>query len=775
MPALVLCGRSFLLAADDFWSFVWVFVPVHIMWAIIDATPTMCKAMPVIHVPQVIVALDAAVCWVTVPIDIGIVICSADGPIMQPRRCERLFKCLLLLRVGLTLLLISLSACIWVPALIHVAQSLMAGQFNLATLALQATSSVSATTWDVTWLWLSLVTRIIIFMNVINTSVLLLLPKDMQGYLIGESAYLSIRLLGGGSKLYGSITKLIMQNVVGDLTINQVTPTDMLYGLILVSTMQKQGEIGSNLDDRDVPLEEETARLLAEGKVTECKLPPSIVRATTLQGLHRPLTPFSPTDAHDQAALHEIMHLAPFASGIYGPLLFGLPARGFEPGTMYPANACCAVCSALPCWQQLRPGSSTGECARRRCCCFSCCFCCCNSTVTEGDWPCGLNEDFLLKSVLSPARQEGSIEPELLWASWKNYGPEKALPMGVLLDHAHQRVVITIRGTADLKDCINDLGIIPTFFDPLGLAQHDSNKQPPFDAERDFFVPEVWLSIAKDAKQLLQDRGVLQKALHPEGPSAKYQLQITGHSLGAAVACLLALLLHAEYPGRVHFLGFEPPGCVLSKRLAKETQKLGWLSSVCAHDWVPRLSIKNAQRVCDRAFDELEACDRSKFQLACLFVSGLLRNAWCFGCLRHCLAAPFLCLAGGPLGPTQSSLHAFFRYKHLGGKLEVARHGTSFPDMCPPGDIAYFRPLASEWRCMCGVVIEKDVEWCAEWADPDDIQQEFVVSERIIDLHVPWVYEHAFGCVHDRFSRAPQAPRPRLFSQSRHGGRRGEL
>jgi len=170
------------------------------------------------------------------------------------------------------------------------------------------------------------------------------------------------------------------------------------------------------------------------------------------------------------------------------------------------------------------------------------------------------------------------------------------------------------------------------------------------------------------------------------------------------------------------------------------------------------------QKICDQALDELEACDRSKLQLTLLFVAGALRQLRCLCCLRHALAAPFQWLGGGPLGQPARC----WRYKNL-SPLNLPRSGALFPEMFPPGDIVYLRPVTSEWNCWC---CERDVEWLAMWADPEDVQQEFILSTRVIELHVPWVYEHAIECVSSQLLTAPGQHSVKPFGPSRLGGRR---
>lgn len=67
---------------------------------------------------------------------------------------------------------------------------------------------------------------------------------------------------------------------------------------------------------------------------------------------------------------------------------------------------------------------------------------------------------------------------------------------------------------------------------------------------------------AKFVQKRLRDTGVIDRALatYPE-----YDLILTGHSLGAGVACLLAILMRPRYPD-VKVYAFSTPGRLKKSR-----------------------------------------------------------------------------------------------------------------------------------------------------------------------------------------------------------------
>lgn len=361
-------------------------------------------------------------------------------------------------------------------------------------------------------------------------------------------------------------------------------------------------------------------------------------------------------------------------------------------------------------------------------------------------------------------------EPELVYASWRNNGPGKALPMSVFRNDVRKEFVVTVRGTADIKSVVDDMGVEPVYWDPLDLCGEAAKKSAPFDEEQDCFVPFVWHNIAEDMFESIRKNGVLQQIQD----KSEYRILVTGHSLGAGAGGLLALrfeqwvrTLQTQERRRVHFCGFEPPGCSMSKTLSRWTQEAGWMSVVCAYDWVPRLSPRNIEKLRELAIKRLNTCDRSKMQLSILLVAGLIDRTPLPKGLRKCLAAPFYFFAGGHLD--RSNCMAYSADETF---VPLDECPPTYPFMVPPGDVVYLKPTQTSWLC-CGL-IQKDTAWSAVWADPADVQSEhLILDRRAIDLHVPWVYEHAINYVADGFaakvgSRAPEAGafEPRL------GGRR---
>mmetsp|Transcript_81858 Transcript_81858/g.213080 ORF Transcript_81858/g.213080 Transcript_81858/m.213080 type:complete len:770 (-) Transcript_81858:212-2521(-) len=743
MPALTLFNRKFLLAPDDFWTFMWVFIVLHPIWIALDLDASIWTGrLEEASVPHWAAMTDISLCLLTIPIDCIITVCSAWGAIMRPRKCEGCLKCCLYLRLFSALPLFVVCFYMFVPVSIRIYYD-------------HQTENHEEVDWMRILMGVMLVCRMCFYSGIIVALFLVLLPRGAQDKIVEFAAKAALYIVGAGDGLFQSVARVMYNVSHKRLGLEEIAPTDILYGMLLVMAEQNQGPMGMDPDCMEVVGPEESEGLIQErtleddASMISTKLPKSVSDAAKMHGQTRPLTKFSTSQELDHAAMQEITYLMPYASAIYGPFLFGLPAKAFEEGSNCPRKPCAACCGAMPCWQRLRPNMTMLETFRRRCCCLvPCCCCCCYNGVAKGDWCCGTNEDYMNKSVWDacPNRME---KPELVWASWRNNGPGKALPMSVFRNDARKEFIVTVRGTADIESIVDDMGVEPVYWDPLGLCDSGvANKSPPFDEEQDCFVPFWWLNIAKDMFESLRSNGTLQQIQDKPG----YRILVTGHSLGAGTGSLLALhfeqwvrTLQTQERRRVHFCGFEPPGCSMSKTLSRWTQEAGWMSVVCAYDWVPRVSPRNIERLRELAIKKLNACDRSKMQLSILLVAGLIDRTPLPKCLRKCLAAPFYFFAGGRLNGSNCMAYSEDQ------DFEPLEHcEPSYPFMVPAGDVVYLRPCHTQWLC-CGL-IQKDTAWSAVWADPQDVQSEhLILDRRAFDLHVPWVYEHAINYVADHF------------------------
>jgi hypothetical protein len=82
---------------------------------------------------------------------------------------------------------------------------------------------------------------------------------------------------------------------------------------------------------------------------------------------------------------------------------------------------------------------------------------------------------------------------------------------------------------------------------------------------------EVFQGILEAAVHIaneLKEKVLLAPLFAPGGRAEGWKVIVTGHSLGAGTAALLALLLRSQFPDLVCW-AFSPPGALVSRRLAE--------------------------------------------------------------------------------------------------------------------------------------------------------------------------------------------------------------
>uniref|UniRef100_A0A8C5N8X3 Diacylglycerol lipase-beta n=1 Tax=Gouania willdenowi TaxID=441366 RepID=A0A8C5N8X3_GOUWI len=177
------------------------------------------------------------------------------------------------------------------------------------------------------------------------------------------------------------------------------------------------------------------------------------------------------------------------------------------------------------------------------------------------------------------------------------------IPFFVALDHRREAVLVAVRGTLSLKDVLTDLSA--------------ECENLPIEGVSGACYAHKGISQAANYvyKKLIND-GILNQAFSivPE-----YKLVITGHSLGAGTASVLAVLLHSHFPS-LQCYSFSPPGGLLSKALANYSKDFV-LSVVLGKDLVPRLSIPNMEDLKTRILKVVSNCNKPKYRI-------LLQGCW---------------------------------------------------------------------------------------------------------------------------------------------------
>lgn len=161
-------------------------------------------------------------------------------------------------------------------------------------------------------------------------------------------------------------------------------------------------------------------------------------------------------------------------------------------------------------------------------------------------------------------------------------------PYCVVLDHEWRTVAVVVRGTLSLEDAVADLTL-----EPKSLVEW--GERCGFDGSEGHAHSGIF-ACAEWVYDDLERHGILKKLLLEETSKYRdYRLVITGHSLGAGCASILALGLRSQFPD-LRCLCFCPPGCTLSENLCEQTKD--YLTSyVLGGDIVPRLSLQGMEHL----------------------------------------------------------------------------------------------------------------------------------------------------------------------------------
>uniref|UniRef100_A0A4W4EAT0 Diacylglycerol lipase-beta n=1 Tax=Electrophorus electricus TaxID=8005 RepID=A0A4W4EAT0_ELEEL len=276
------------------------------------------------------------------------------------------------------------------------------------------------------------------------------------------------------------------------------------------------------------------------------------------------------------------------------------------------------------------------------------------------------------------------------------------IPFFVALDHKREAVLVAVRGTLSLK-----VSVMKSLSGSQGIS-HAAN-----------YI----------YKRLVND-GILSQAF---SIAPEYRLVITGHSLGAGTASLLAVLLRSVYP-TLQCYAFSPPGGLMSKALADYSKQFV-ISVVLGKDLVPRLSIPNMEDLKRRILKMVSNCCKPKYKI-------LLHGCWyeVFGGTpddfptemesrrEEALSQPLL-------GEESLLVHGSTSYQSLSSD-DSPGHAKHLP-LYLPGRIMYITEDGPSRR-PCFSQVRYRAEWSSEVAFGS-----VLISPRMLTDHMPDVVLHA--------------------------------
>uniref|UniRef100_A0A0X3PD03 sn-1-specific diacylglycerol lipase n=2 Tax=Schistocephalus solidus TaxID=70667 RepID=A0A0X3PD03_SCHSO len=182
-------------------------------------------------------------------------------------------------------------------------------------------------------------------------------------------------------------------------------------------------------------------------------------------------------------------------------------------------------------------------------------------------------------------------------------------PFLVAIDENTRSIVIAVRGTLSTEDMIVDMLAEGARLqeEDLGPAAEALGVENP-----DFVVHMGILRTARQLRAAILEMRLVEKARRRR---PDYPLVVCGHSLGAGVASVLALLLRSYYP-EVKGYAYSPPLGLMNVQLARFCKPFV-CSIVYGYDLVPRLSIPTLNDLKWRLFDALANCKVPKYRLLC--------------------------------------------------------------------------------------------------------------------------------------------------------------
>jgi hypothetical protein len=225
--------------------------------------------------------------------------------------------------------------------------------------------------------------------------------------------------------------------------------------------------------------------------------------------------------------------------------------------------------------------------------------------VIFGETPCcGCHEAANLHHL---RRKENSKKAELIYANFNS--TVGFTPYAMYLDHINKSVVIAIRGTLSLDDCITDVQI-----ETISLS-HYADKHGVKNV-KDRYAHRGFAANASNIIDDIEEHGILAKvvlgdeenaALHPD-----YKIKVCGHSLGAGITPLVGYFLRGKYePDKIHCYCFAPNPSTVDPATAEEMKEYV-TSMILGNDVVSNASLHNVLYLRERVLDSLARAKTNK-------------------------------------------------------------------------------------------------------------------------------------------------------------------
>lgn len=352
------------------------------------------------------------------------------------------------------------------------------------------------------------------------------------------------------------------------------------------------------------------------------------------------------------------------------------------------------------------------------------------SNLVAGDNCCKTNKAALM---LEAGIDDSSAE--LVYAQFHSSFSE--IPYCIIVDHDWKCVVVAIRGTFSLEDCVTDVLIEPVSLEALG-------EEFGFDGHDQYCHGGVMTS-SRIVFRDLQRHGLLDKLLLGDAAThAGYSLRIVGHSLGAGVATILSYTLRQKFEG-LRCINYSPPGCTLTWRMATECSD--WCTTfVLDADLVPRLSVQTLEHLRDEVIDLVGRVKVPKVEVAKRTLPG---GFLCQSSVRNSDMDELadlvndLLLDPDEIPPDSQYQLQLGSFKTIQAERRSSRGHTRSVMMYPPGRCVHFLKTGEKPSLQSGIVklvtcctTNLGSEYTPVWIQNNDFN-EIVVSPTMATDHFP--------------------------------------
>ncbi|KAJ3102485.1 hypothetical protein HDU96_009610 [Phlyctochytrium bullatum] len=195
-------------------------------------------------------------------------------------------------------------------------------------------------------------------------------------------------------------------------------------------------------------------------------------------------------------------------------------------------------------------------------------------------------------------------------------------PYFIVYDPETDAIIIAIRGTFSIADVLVDLKFdLAEFEIPELHAEEEAAALAAAMAgdvsPRPRTVHWAHSGMLRTARNIVEDikkEDILRPVLTDDKSEYKgCPLVVTGHSLGAGVAALVACILRADYPSACCY-AYEPPGCLLSAKAAQYFESF-CVSVIMGDDIVPRISRNSMEFLKSDLARLISTCDIPKWRV----------------------------------------------------------------------------------------------------------------------------------------------------------------